>query len=226
MDIAFYLFMTTTTLSSLARTSGEPLTADAAACEHSRWFADASMYNLSQFDCLASAPIEHNITELMLNVTAKDAFVDSNISSTIGANETCRQRWLKNAFHSVDRVTIIGSPINGSMSPSLTECLTRLKHVTVRQTELGQLTRKLVDSLDVSKLDELDLSNNDVTHILPGTFDGDCHRLKVIDLSGNALTVIDNETFVDLFSLRVMNLSFNAIYRIERAAFVTTVLLL
>jgi hypothetical protein len=218
--------MTTTTLSSLAQTSGESPTADAVACAHSRWFVDTDMYNLSHFDCLGSALLEHNITELMLNVTAKDMFHDGNISSTISANETCRRRWLKEAFQSVDRVTIVGTPINDSSAPSLTECLTRLKHVTVRQSELGQLTKKLVDNLGASKLDELNLSNNDVTHVLPGTFDGDCHRLKAIDLSGNALTVIENETFIDLFSLRILNLSFNAIYRIERAAFITTVLLL
>jgi len=222
MSSALYLFIILST-STLDATSGEQRTGGhgAFACPAaSSWFGVMRYDNASLNDSGCVAVIENGTTALTLNASASGILSDgSNVSET-GMNDSCRYRWLEQSIQTVKHVTFIGKLFNGSLS--LASCFPRLNHVTVLEADLGPLTRTLVDELGSNQLDEFDLSSNGITNVTQGVFDWKLRHLKVIDLSRNLLSVIDNDSFVDLFSLRLVNLSHNAIYRVERAAFVST----
>jgi len=66
-------------------------------------------------------------------------------------------------------------------------------------------------------------SRNRIDFIDAGSFDRKSGRkLELLDLSFNRLSRLDNGTFVDLYSLRSLNLSHNAIADIELEAFAIT----
>lgn len=157
-------------------------------------------------------------TELKLNTSAvaPSAAFDGNSSST---NETCFRHRSSSFQTFVGRVIVVGKLFNDT---TLTSCLPLMSDVVLRQAEIGLLTGDVVNSVGTSGLQRLDLADNGVTELAPGSFDGRrLSRLEHIDLSRNSLTAIDNETFIDLFAIRLINLSQNAIYRLERAAFIT-----
>ncbi|XP_065156657.1 toll-like receptor 7 [Atheta coriaria] len=93
-----------------------------------------------------------------------------------------------------------------------------LREVHLQNNSLFALAKGLFHRLE--QLLVLDLSGNQLTsgHIDAGTFTG-LIRLIVLNLSHNALTRIDGRTFKDLFFLQILDLRNNSIGFIEDNAF-------
>lgn len=72
----------------------------------------------------------------------------------------------------------------------------------------------------LKKLKRLELQDNEITEIPKGTFQGDIHSaLEEIHLSFNIIKLIQQHTFVDLYSIEAIHLDDNQIERLERRAF-------
>lgn len=93
-----------------------------------------------------------------------------------------------------------------------------LKEIHLQNNSLYSLARGLFHRLE--QLLVLDLSGNQLTsnHVDNGTFTG-LIRLIVLNLSHNALTRIDSRTFKDLYFLQILDLRNNSIGFIEDNAF-------
>ncbi|KAH1029320.1 hypothetical protein HUJ05_002579 [Dendroctonus ponderosae] len=93
-----------------------------------------------------------------------------------------------------------------------------LKEIHLQNNSLYSLAKGLFHRLE--QLLVLDLSGNQLTsnHVDNGTFSG-LIRLIVLNLSHNALTRIDSRTFRDLFFLQILDLRNNSIGFIEDNAF-------
>lgn len=93
-----------------------------------------------------------------------------------------------------------------------------LREILLQNNELYELPRGIFHQL--AQLLVLDLSQNQLTshHINNETFAG-LIRLRVLNLSHNALTRIDSRTFNDLHILQVLNLRNNSIGYIDENAF-------
>lgn len=93
-----------------------------------------------------------------------------------------------------------------------------LREIYLNDNFVVELARGLFHHLE--QLIVLDLSSNQLTsnHIDDATFKG-LIRLIVLNLSNNALTRIDGKTFKDLFFLQILNLKNNSIGYIEENAF-------
>ncbi|XP_063234837.1 toll-like receptor 7 [Bacillus rossius redtenbacheri] len=93
-----------------------------------------------------------------------------------------------------------------------------LREVYLQNNSLYELARGLFRRLE--QLLVLDLSDNQLSssHVDDGTFVG-LIRLIVLDLSHNALTRIDSRTFKDLFFLQILDLRNNSIGYIEDNTF-------
>lgn len=93
-----------------------------------------------------------------------------------------------------------------------------LREIYLQNNELFQLPPGLFHRLE--QLLILDLSQNQLTshHIDNGTFAG-LIRLIVLNLSHNALTRIDSKTFKELYFLQILNLRNNSIGYIDDNAF-------
>lgn len=93
-----------------------------------------------------------------------------------------------------------------------------LREIHLQNNSLFSLAKGLFHRLD--QLLVLDLSGNQLTsgHVDAGTFTG-LIRLIVLNLSHNALTRIDGRTFIDLFFLQILDLRNNSIGFIEDNAF-------
>lgn len=93
-----------------------------------------------------------------------------------------------------------------------------LREIYLNDNTIFELSRTIFHRLE--QLIVLDLSSNQITsnHIDDGTFLG-LIRLIVLNLSNNALTRIDGKTFKDLFFLQILNLKNNSIGYIEENAF-------
>lgn len=93
-----------------------------------------------------------------------------------------------------------------------------LKEIHLQNNSLYSLAKGLFHRLE--QLLVLDLSGNQLTsnHVDNGTFAG-LIRLIVLNLSHNALTRIDSRTFKDLFFLQILDLKNNSIGFIEDNAF-------
>lgn len=93
-----------------------------------------------------------------------------------------------------------------------------LREIHLQSNELFQLPRSLFHRLE--QLLILDLSRNQLTshHVDNGTFAG-LIRLIILNLSHNALTRIDTTTFKELYVLQILDLRNNSIGYIEDNAF-------
>ncbi|GBP41180.1 Toll-like receptor 7 [Eumeta japonica] len=93
-----------------------------------------------------------------------------------------------------------------------------LREIYLNDNTLFELARGIFHRLE--QLIVLDLSSNQLSssHIDDGTFVG-LIRLIVLNLSNNALTRVDGKTFKDLFFLQILNLKNNSIGYIEENAF-------
>ncbi|CRK92032.1 CLUMA_CG005612, isoform A [Clunio marinus] len=93
-----------------------------------------------------------------------------------------------------------------------------LREIHLQNNELFQLPRSLFHRLE--QLLILNLSRNQLTshHINNGTFAG-LIRLIILDLSHNAITRIDTQTFKELYFLQILDLRNNSIGYIDDNAF-------
>lgn len=93
-----------------------------------------------------------------------------------------------------------------------------LREIHLQNNELFQLPRSLFHRLE--QLLILDLSRNQLTshHVDNGTFAG-LIRLIILNLSHNALTRIDTTTFKELYFLQILDLRNNSIGYIDDNAF-------
>ncbi|KAL7020472.1 hypothetical protein ACKWTF_011553 [Chironomus riparius] len=93
-----------------------------------------------------------------------------------------------------------------------------LREIHLQGNEIFQLPRSLFHRLE--QLLILDLSENQLTshHVDNGTFAG-LIRLIILNLSHNALTRIDSRTFKELYFLQILNLRNNSIGYVEDNAF-------
>ncbi|NP_001116821.1 18 wheeler precursor [Bombyx mori] len=93
-----------------------------------------------------------------------------------------------------------------------------LREIYLNDNSIYELARGIFHRLE--QLIVLDISSNQLTsnHIDDGTFLG-LIRLIVLNLSNNALTRVDGKTFKDLFVLQILNLKNNSIGYIEDNAF-------
>lgn len=93
-----------------------------------------------------------------------------------------------------------------------------LREIHLQGNELFQLPHSLFHRLE--QLLVLDLSENQLTsqHVDNGTFAG-LIRLIILNLSHNALTRIDARTFKELYFLQILNLRNNSIGYIEESSF-------
>lgn len=106
----------------------------------------------------------------------------------------------------------------GSLPQGLFAGTPELKEIHLQNNSLFSLAKGIFHRLE--QLLVLDLSGNQLTsnHIDAGTFTG-LIRLIVLNLSHNALTRIDGKTFKDLFFLQILDLRNNSIGFIEDNAF-------
>ncbi|XP_050313830.1 toll-like receptor 7 [Anthonomus grandis grandis] len=106
----------------------------------------------------------------------------------------------------------------GSLPQGLFAGSPELKEIHLQNNSLYALAKGLFHRLE--QLLVLDLSGNQLTssHVDNGTFSG-LIRLIVLNLSHNALTRIDSRTFKDLFFLQILDLRNNSIGFIEDNAF-------
>jgi len=122
-------------------------------------------------------------------------------------------------FSNVDRVTIVGRPLNGSVT-SL-NCFRNIRHVTLTLADVDVFEPSLIyDSFRSSDLWSVVVFNSGVNELRAGVFDGRRMMcLEEVDLSKNNLTKIINLTFTNLQTLTTVNLSHNAIRYIAPQAF-------
>lgn len=73
----------------------------------------------------------------------------------------------------------------------------------------------------LKKLKELQLQDNEISHVPKGIFQGDIHtHLETIYLSFNAIKAINQHTFSDLPSLEQLHMDDNTIVTLDRRSFI------
>ena len=125
-------------------------------------------------------------------------------------------------FSSVERVTVVGRLLN--KSPTSLNCFRNIRHLILKRADIGVIQPSLIyDSFRSRDFRSVDVSDSGVDELASEVFDGrrmSC--LEDVNLSMNNLTKITNATFVNLASLKTLNLSHNAITYIAPHAFANT----
>ena len=125
-------------------------------------------------------------------------------------------------FSSVERIAVVGRLPNNSLT-SL-HCFRAIRHVTLRHADIAVIRPSLIrDSFRSRDFRSVVVSDSGVEQLAGGVFDGrQMSRLEVVNLSSNNLTKIANATFVNLATLTTLNLSHNAIRYVAPHAFANT----
>jgi len=122
-------------------------------------------------------------------------------------------------FSSVERVTLVGR-LNESMMTSLS-CFRNIRHVTLKRADIDVVRPSLIYERFRSRdFRSVSVLESGVSELAAGVLDGRrLPWLEDIDLSINNLTELANATFVNLATLKSVNLSHNAIRHIASYAF-------
>lgn len=150
------------------------------------------------------------VTSLTLKIVADDA---NGINlPTIDQLPVCR-------FSNIERVTIVGQPLNESVT-SL-NCFRNIRHLTLKHADIDVIQPSLIyDSFRARDFRSVDVLDSGVDDLAYGVFDGRRMKcLEEVNLSNNNLTKIANATFTNLETLTTLNLSHNAIRYIAPGAF-------
>ena len=167
-----------------------------------------SLSNLRMLDLSTSSAIDVDLRSLqqLRDLEVLDVSGNSLTRLTAVNRSAC-------AFYDEESTTsVFGlNSTSGLVSPMTTESTAEM----CRQFNGG--------SNRLSSVRVLNANRNKIDMIDVGLFDRKSGRkLEVLDLSYNRLSRIDNQTFVDLYKLRTLNLSHNVISDIEVDAFTMT----
>ena len=153
------------------------------------------------------------VTSLTLNIASGDA--NDGDLLPVDLLPVCR-------FSNVERVTVVGRLPNESVTSF--NCFRNIRHVTLKHADIDVIGPSLIyDSFRSRDFRSVEVSESGVDELGSGVFDGRrLWRLEHVDLSTNNLTKIVNGSFINLASLKTLNLSHNAIRYIAPHAFANT----
>lgn len=123
-------------------------------------------------------------------------------------------------FSNVERVNVVGRLLN--KSPTSLRCFRYIRHLILKRADIDTIQPSLIyDSFRSRDFRSVDVSASGVDDLSSGVFDGRrMSRLEDVNLSMNNLTKIINASFVNLASLKALNLSHNFIRYIAPHAFI------
>lgn len=105
-----------------------------------------------------------------------------------------------------------------TLSANIFKPLTAIQYLDMSNNKIKAISETSFHFMKAIKA--LELRDNQIDQIAKGTFQGDIHsRLETISFAFNAIKYIAQHTFVDLASLKHLNLDDNRIEKIERRGF-------
>lgn len=107
--------------------------------------------------------------------------------------------------------------IINSLEANVFECMGNLEKLTLRNTRLKKLENGCFTNL--SYLNHLNLSENQLNYIDSTIFDVDLHNITVLNMNSNNFEMIEDELFVNLCNLKELYLSKNNIKFIGSESF-------
>jgi len=128
---------------------------------------------------------------------------------------------LTNLQNSITQLTLDGNDFgtdneNGDKLDDIGE-LTKLRKLSIQDSNIKQLTYDLFDNLD--DLIVLKLARNKIVSVDDDTFEWNPLKLEIVDMSKNQIRYIQHFLFYDLTSLQEINLSENKIAFVHPHAF-------